>query len=196
MSHKKTDRPRPAASRATPQPLMPPPMMARSKLSDTHAPRASAALSPAQTAARLWPASLRGKAYSVKSQLGGEALRLARSAAIAIGDLKLKRRTPGRVAQADDATVSVDQLLGHRKAKPRAALAGRALERLEEMGARLLGHTWTIVADFDGNPHPVAQCGDPDMTLHILLLLDGLHGIAGKIAQDAKELIAIRVNAQ
>ena len=92
--------------------------------------------------------------------------------------------------------MGVDQLLGHRKPKPRAALAGRALERLEKMGARLLGHTWTVVADLDGNPQPFAQCGDPDMTAHMVLLLDGLHGIAGEVAQDTKELIAIRINAQ
>src|SRR5262249_23531641 len=156
---------------ATPQPLMPPPMMARSKLSDTRAPRASAALSPRKpqprsglalarsgpALARSGPASLRAKAYSVNCNWEARAVRPRRSAAIgAIGDLKLKRRTLGCVAQPDDAAVSVDQLLGHRKPKPRAALACGALERLEEMCACLLGHTWTVVADLDGDPHPFA----------------------------------------
>src|SRR5262245_42585857 len=42
ISHRKVDQPRPAASRATPQPLMPPPMMARSKMSDTPSPLSEA----------------------------------------------------------------------------------------------------------------------------------------------------------
>src|SRR5262245_21612908 len=178
---------------------MPPPMMARSKLSGTSAPRRRAILSQ-----RMPRQALTQRAWKVEPTAPvsirdweAQALRLGPSAAIgAIGDLEGKRRTLGRVAQADDAAMSVDQLLGHREPKPRTALACGALECLEEMRARLLGHAWTVVADLDGNPHPVAQCANPDLTDHILLLLNGLHGIARKVAQDAKELIAIRVNAQ
>src|SRR6185295_20039214 len=96
----------------------------------------------------------------------------------------------------DGAAVGGHQLVRHGEAEARTALAGRALESLEQVGSRLLRHAGAVVAHVDGDAAAVARGRHADMPLEAarstpLLLLDGLQGVAAQVAQDPVELVAV-----
>src|SRR5262245_33808319 len=114
----------------------------------------------------------------------------------AIGDLDDEHGAKLRVAQANDAAVRGDELVRHRQAEAGAALAGRALEGLEQVGARLLWHARPVVADLDGDARALALCRNLDPTPDRLAQLDCLQGIATEVAQDAEQLIAVGIDPE
>ncbi len=91
------------------------------------------------------------------------------------------------------------ELGGDRKPKPGAAGAGRTLERLEQMRARLFGKTGTGIGNLDHDHRAFTAAGDADLVASWIavgtafggLAFHGLHGIAGKIKQDAEQLIVV-----
>ena len=90
-----------------------------------------------------------------------------------------------------------DELGGDREPEPRSALARRALERAEEVGARLGRHTGPVVGDLDEDLAPVAPSLDADLArLALTLLLDRLHGVADEVAQDPEQVLVIGIDAE
>src|SRR5262249_56917393 len=69
----------------------------------------------------------------------------------------------GAVAQRDLSIMGTHQLGHDREAEPDAAGAGRTLERLEQVSARLLGQSRAGVRDLDHRHRTLAPAGDADL---------------------------------
>src|SRR5262245_12798833 len=96
----------------------------------------------------------------------------------AIGDFDDEHGAKPRVAQANDATMRGDELVRHCQAEAGAALAGRALEGLEQVGTCLLWHARSVVAHLDADTRAEALRRNLDSPLDRLAQLDCLQGIA------------------
>src|SRR5262249_33382396 len=81
----------------------------------------------------------------------------------AVGDGQAERRADRAFDQPDLAAMGARERGGHREAEPGAAGAGRALERLEQMRARLLGNAGAGVRHLDLDHGALAPTGDADL---------------------------------
>src|SRR5262245_26388043 len=80
----------------------------------------------------------------------------APSSGHAVGNFDHKHGADLRVTQADRAPVRRDKLVRHGEAEAGTPLARGALEGLEQVGARLLRHARSIIADLDHHALAVA----------------------------------------
>src|SRR5271154_6459320 len=80
-----------------------------------------------------------------------------------VGDGQPQRRADSAFDQADVAAMRAHQFGGDGEAQPGAAAAGRALERLEQMRARLFREARAGIGHFDYRHRALAAAGDADL---------------------------------
>src|SRR5215472_6963925 len=117
----------------------------------------------------------------------------------AIGYFQAERRPDGSVHQDDLTPMGTYELRCDREAKPGATGPGRSLERLEQMGSRLVRKPRTGIRDFDDHNGPLASSADPNLIPCGIIggaALQRLHGVAGEIEKNAQQLISISVDDQ
>ena len=77
---------------------------------------------------------------------------------------------------------------------PVPPVAGRTLERLEQMRLRLLGKTRPSVGDLDDDDRAFAPAGDADLVAAGVAggaAFQRLRGVACEVQQDAEELVVV-----
>src|SRR5262245_64421851 len=112
----------------------------------------------------------------------------APASAGAVGNFDHENGTNFGVPQADGTPVRRDELVRNGEAEAGTTLARGALEGLEQMGARLLRDTWSIIADFDHHALAVARGRNLNTALDGLAQFDGLQGVAAQVAQHTEQL--------
>src|SRR5262249_37448263 len=112
------------------------------------------------------------------------------------GDLDAKQGAALGLEQINCATVRHDELVSDSQPESRSSLARRALEGLEQMGARFLRNTRAVVTGVYGDGCSVAQSRDANIAGPDLLLFDRLQGVTAQVAQDSEQLIAVGIDAQ
>src|SRR5690606_19345298 len=111
-----------------------------------------------------------------------------------VGDRHLEDRPrPCPLHEANLATMRTHDLRGDGEAEPGPARTHRALEGLEEAGARLFRDARPGVADAQRRDAAVALSFDPDAPDHgrIVALGNGLQRIAAEVHEDTEQLLGV-----
>src|SRR5262249_26865239 len=117
----------------------------------------------------------------------------------AVRDGQAEGRADRALDQADLAAMGAHQLGRDGEAKPGAAGAGRALERLEQMRARRLGNARAGVRHLDLDHGALAPSGDADLVgagVARVAALERLQRVAREIEQHAEQLVGVGVGEE